>query len=381
MTRINNYYNKSLKNLIVYQFGDFVFNHTNLTQAENSGIKTLIDENPYLNGKVKTNQFNQDYKDDTTYEINFKLSQKQDIHQLKQQVLYSKPQKVFFLEEVDTNIIQDTPKDYNVYFNYGHIIGLSAIEDSNRFRVVIRLMNPYKYLIEDLGLRFIEFTDLKNLNLWGATFTGNWGVNDYGNWGDNYSSQSQFNFNSVTPKQRVELIDCCNPKGFFDYSDLFFRHERSISSTIDKIQTIALSGTQGQTADVLTQLSLNQKTTSKNKTVIFVIESSNSQALTAGQEITLINSSNSQNVKIRANTNKCPASLLVLPYRSNWLFNSLFNPIDYFTNSDFTITTNGIEDSIFFEGFYPVNYQDTLIINRNFSGNLTVKILLLPTFE
>ncbi|MGL5077983.1 MAG: hypothetical protein ACRDBG_19440 [Waterburya sp.] len=384
----------------LYQYGRFVFPGVGFTCKRELGIKNLLEDSAFINGRVRVNKFNQDFTESTFYKVTF-TNTEYTKNQLDE-VFYNKPQKVFFVEKFYNN---DTEGDYRVYFAYASVYSISEVdfdctENPKDYEVTLRLMDR-RYLIEDNRLKFIKFDDLLKAQQ-GWEFSGGqgWEASDGSGWEDPYGGFSK-SFNQLTPRERNELIDCCDTKGFFDYQDLYFAQEvRRIDATAKNFIEVNLTASDG-TATPFTTLTriggnqLNLYSTSETVSSIFEIEKDGTlPALGVGEWIEILNNSTQSGFKVTCLNAFAPAVLSVFSHKSIKLYNANDNqPLNFLDPMNAQIfqkwKIESIGDNVNFFEFtseYPlykhfgVQEVETLLIRRNFSGNLKIRIVNLPTF-
>lgn len=405
----------SLNKIKIYQYGDFIFPSENFEQSSETQTKTQLDDSPFINGKIKTNQFNSDYLEDTIIKVSFSLENPEILPKLKK-LLYSKPQKAFFVESFEKQVfvgpnknIKNIKTDYKIYFAYVHLITTPKESSSSEGRDVIdnyqldfRLMSNF-YLIQDNRLTFIKFSEeLKLRNSWGNN-DGNWSVNDFGKWGDRYTGIEVLNFNTLDLVEKQKLMNCCDKKlGFFEYKDLYFAQEIS-KIDISASNYIELNLTTNQAifpnAPILfstnqNQKSLNLVSTLLNKVCVFEIEKTGAEpALANGEYFEVIANSNQSGFKITCLTNYCPKKISIFTHKSNKLFDTENNKALDFLNPNsnlfagFRLEILGQNSSFFsLPNFYPFlenlnnHKSEILVIRRNFTGNFKIRLQNLPTF-
>lgn len=402
----------SLNKIRLYQYGSYVFSGDDFLQVEDIQLKSQLEDSEYHNGKIKLNKFNQDYTQDTQIEITYRPKATEN-YQAIQKLLYSKPQLVFFVSEYESqpfigsnSSINTNSKDYKVFFSYAHVIKQSQIEvkgcqkQRDIYKFTLRLMNNRKFEILDSRLKFIEFSEEKKIN---STWEGNqglWEVNDLGNWEDSYGGANVKTWNNLLQSEKQNLIDCCNPKGFFDYTDLFFGQETfGIDTSNNKYIEYNLITTQANAIPLMVQTTdstraLNLITTGINHFIIFEIQKDGSvPSLAINEWIEIRNNNTQSGFRITCLNSVCPAKISIFSHKSIKLYNTADNqPINYLDNSTnyylkWKIEALGQSNSFFeLSNYLPIleNLQnqksDTLTITRNFNGNFRIRIANLPTY-
>jgi len=392
---------QELDTLKLYQFGNFVFPSEDGKQSRDLGIKNFLDTLDYGNGQIRVNKFNQDFTEDTFYEIEF-TNIKYTKNQLDK-IFYSKPQKMYFVEEYP-NI--NGYLDYRVYFAYGSVYKASKIELGcsdmpDNYSITLRQIGR-RYLIEDNRLQFIKFDDLfGNNQSWGVDNGTLWGYFDGNLWGDIYNGKAK-SFNQLSYLDKQDLLsNCCEPLGIFDYKDLYKAQEvMGIDTTAKNYIEYNLAGSAGVTQSYIESTKqsankLNLNSTATNETFVFEFEKDGTMpALTNGDWLEIVNNQTQAGFRITCLNNYTPALLSVFTHKSTKLYNTSNNqPINFLDPAN---TQNYLKwkieiigkSSKFFElsSFYPLypffetQDSETLIIKRNFTGNLKIKIANLPTF-
>jgi hypothetical protein len=389
-----------LEHARLYQFGNFVIPSENGEITRDLGIKNMLDSSEYTHGSIRVNKFNQDFTEDTFYQIQF-LNTKISQNQLDK-IIYSKPQKIYFVEKYQTN---NSAGDYRVYFAYASVYSSSksnfACDDRpQNVEITLRQIGR-RYLIEDNRLQFIKFDELLLANQQWEIANGTlWEVNDNTLWEDVYNGKAK-NFNQLSYIDRLDLINCCNPIGFFDYKDLHCAQEVARIDTTAKNYielNLTLTDAQNVYKDYLTRQGTNAltiKSTAQNSTLVFEIEKDGIlPALGNGEWLEIISNQNQSGFKITCNNTYAPPTISVFTHKSNKLYNSVNNqsikqldPTNPQNFQKWKIERIGCSSS-FFElssnySLYPYfENQDVemLLIKRNFTGNLKIKIANLPTF-
>lgn len=394
----------------IYQYGDFVFPSTDINQVVSTGIKTQLEDTPFANGKVKLNKMNVDYRDDTNIVINFSLPEGENRHQIEA-LCYSEPKKVFFVEEFvsqpfigKNSTVDKQDVDYKVYFGYGHIVKPSDLvffgceKGQDNYQMTIRLMNN-KYLIQDTRLGFIKLSDEVKINqtLWGAGTFANWGSGTTQNWGSKYGQIVPTSFNQITQQQRQALMTCCDKsKGFFVYQDLFFSQEvtRIDTSSPTTLSRTVSTGEGSILPLIFSSSPINLVSTLPNDTLIFELENDGTNpALLTGQWIQFLNNDTQSGFKLTCLNSNVPPALSIFAKKTIKLYNSITNDsLDYFNPKSiffqgFKIEYIGKKNTLFelsnFLPFYELlnpRKNDTIIMTRNFTTGLTIKIQSLPKY-
>jgi hypothetical protein len=235
-------------------------------------------------------------------------------------------------------------------------------------------------MIEDNRLIFIKTQDLNAFNnLWEQSDNFNWEQNDNINWEDQYNGKSII-FNQQNIELKANLFDCCSNLGIFDYKDLYFKQE-----------VIKIDLTANNYIDI--NLVLND---ADNTSVIFEIKKDGTlPALGLNQWIEIVNNKDQSGFRITCLNAYCPAELSIFTHKNIKLYNSNTNQAINFVNKQdnqnylkWKIEKIGTNNNFFelssnfslYKYFNTNTEVDDLVIRRNFSGNLTIRIQNLPTF-
>ena len=403
----------NLNKIRLYQYGSYVFSGDDFLQEEDVQIKSQLEDSEYHNGQIKLNKFNNDYTQDTVIDITYR-PRSEDNYLAIQKLLYGKPQLVFFILEYTNQPftggnsgVNSNSADYKILFSYAHVIKHSKIairgceKQRDIYKISIRLMNNRKYEINDNRLKFIEFSEEKKINNSWEANQGLWENNDLGNWESGYTGAVVNNWNSLTQVQKQGLIDCCKPKGFFDYSDLFFAQEtyNIDTSTLNKYIEYNLTGLQASNAQLPVSTTdsvrgLNLISSASNHSAIFELQKDGTlPALGINEYVEIINNNTGSGFRLTCLNVYCPPRLSIFTHKAIKLYNSstngVINYLDPNTNYylKWRIEALGQSNYFFeFSNYLPIleNLQnqktDTLLITRNFTGNYQIRIATLPTF-
>ena len=394
-----------LNKIRLYQFGDFVIPPQDRNEIWDTQVKSTLDNSPFTNGKIKTDKFNIAYLDDTTIQLVFSLESGKNRHQIEK-LFYGKPQKVFLFEEykskvfVGPNSVNNLNQlDYRIFYTYGQIVkhanwAYYGCENGfDKYNITIRLMNN-KYLIEDTRLCFIKYSEELKLKTvkWGDGTGTLWGSGTGKKWGATYYDSSLIMFNQITQKQRQDLFECCDDKngGFFIHKDLFFAQEiPKIDINSTNYLEYNLSGSQGQILPFIQATTgLNLVSTLINNVIIFEISKDGVVAsLANGEYIQFINNKTQHGFKISCLNASSPPLLSIFTHKAVPLYNTINNEIINIYNPKsryylgYKIEQIGTGIGLFnFSNYLPFYENqdflkdDTIIITRNFTGNLKIKI-------
>lgn len=396
-------YNQKYK---LVQFGLFGFQNINGSQSYQVNVKTEIDNTPYINGAIKTNQMNADFKQDEVWDVQFSVTKDTDIHSLNKQ-LYGEPQKVFFVEE--SNIKpwigknSDNLSNVNIYFNYGHIVDFPKFNFSQTadnggdqfdfYSVKIRLMSPYKFLIQN-RLRFIEKKNLTKLRneVWG-NYSQVWGGS--GVWNGQFLENSidWFTLGKLEKLNYTGIIEQkCQMQGLFFYDDFWFASEiktlldSSSTQAKDRYKQVLLDSSTSQNftvdtiqlpsgvTDKVQNIGLNLTSSALNCYNVIQIQSKNitantinSAALLADDWVEIRNPYTNSGFRLTWTSNSiaCPKSLLIKSYTQDSIYNGetgeVINPYTGIYKKAFQLSL--LPDST---SEYLLTYRNLYPINDNF---------------
>lgn len=426
------------------QIGNFPFCKINLKENWQIGVKTQLEDTPYTDGKIRTNQMNRNFKQDAELNLECWVDKDTDLDSFIK-LNYNENekgfQKLFFVKKKNKKTWTGNVniEQYEIYFNWGEIISsfsysyTSELDEGGAeydvYQITVRMINPYFYRIKN-RLRFLAKKDLPQIKnyTWGQYLT-TWGGT--GIWGQGNSVSSDwFLMNSSQQKNLIEdgKGDCCI-QGLFLYTDIYFKFEAfGIESILpsnqarDRYSEIILTGTLGTNTDysqdtILPKLAgitdlwsgngMNLITTATNSVNIIeitnyntVVTSLNTSALQNGDRIEIYNPATQSGFAIAwlSSLVVCPPKLTIYSHiqdgvmdgNGNWLNN--YSGTYARTYKLELLSQSKINDYLItFRGLYPLNSfidfetTDQLLIKRNFSSiaSRTTRILIsnLETFH
>ena len=424
------------------QFGNFPFCRINIKENWQIGLKTQLEDTPYTDGKIRTNQINKNFKGDGEITLELWVSKEDDFDSFSK-LAYNQNEKalekVFFIRNKDKRPYIGTVEPYyEVFYNWAEVISpyqynyTSELDnggvDYDIYSITIRIINPYFYRIKN-RLRFLKKADYSQVRnyAWG-NYPVLWGGG--GLWGNGINTIS-VDFLAQTPSQQKQLItnnqdDCCI-QGLFLHTDIYFKFEGfGVESVLpsnqakDRYSEIILTGTQGQNIDYVQDSNLpkpnndissgsgiNLLTTANNNINIIEITNYNgtpatinNSALQNGERIEIYNPQTKSGFSLTwfSSITPCPPKLTIYTYIQDGIADGFGNWLDNYSGQYAgayrleLLPESKVNDYLLtFRGLYPVNSNleletsDQIIVRRNFGSTTTrtTRILIsnLETFH
>jgi hypothetical protein len=205
--------------VIIYQFGEYVFKKGNLDNSTNIGLKNQLDDNAFMNGSSRVNGIAQDTKQDYISNVSFLLDEDDDMFSIKKYFL-SGSKKIYFLSKDKTNKV-------HFYWNWATCEGftdeIKPMENNGAFvkqlNAKFRLHNPYYYEANDDDFMYIdEQSYIENKYDTGLTY-------DSGKTYDSKEVSANKFLRDLTDQEKYELFWDWNPQYKLNVIDRFFKKE------------------------------------------------------------------------------------------------------------------------------------------------------------